>query len=73
MNVVSDLVPGDFIHVLGDAHVYKNHVEPLQEQLRNVPKPFPVSYLASEDVFLAYISSSFKKCVDFTICGNINT
>lgn len=41
---VSDLVPGDFIHVLGDAHVYKNHVDPLQEQLRNVPKPFPVGY-----------------------------
>ncbi len=39
-----DLVPGDFIHVLGDAHVYKNHVEPLQAQLKNTPKPFPVSF-----------------------------
>lgn len=38
---VCDLVPGDLVHVLGDAHVYKNHVEPLQEQLKNVPKPFP--------------------------------
>jgi dihydrofolate reductase/thymidylate synthase len=41
---VCDLVPGDFIHVLGDAHVYKNHVEPLQAQLKNTPKPFPVSF-----------------------------
>ncbi|XP_024394486.1 bifunctional dihydrofolate reductase-thymidylate synthase 1 [Physcomitrium patens] len=38
---VCDLVPGDFVHVLGDAHVYKNHVEPLQEQLQNTPMPFP--------------------------------
>ena len=28
---VCGLKRGEFIHVLGDAHVYKNHVEPLQE------------------------------------------
>ncbi|PNY08253.1 bifunctional dihydrofolate reductase-thymidylate synthase-like protein [Trifolium pratense] len=39
---VCDLVPGDFIHVIGDAHVYRNHVKPLQEQLQNLPKPFPI-------------------------------
>ena len=35
------LKPGDFVHTLGDAHVYSNHVEPLQEQLKRQPKPFP--------------------------------
>ncbi|WOL06790.1 bifunctional dihydrofolate reductase-thymidylate synthase isoform X3 [Canna indica] len=39
---VCDLSPGDFIHVIGDAHVYINHVRPLKEQLKNKPKPFPV-------------------------------
>ncbi|KAG2397917.1 Bifunctional dihydrofolate reductase-thymidylate synthase [Vigna angularis] len=39
---VCDLVPGDFSHVIGDAHVYRNHVRPLQEQLQNQPKPFPI-------------------------------
>ncbi|XP_052194424.1 bifunctional dihydrofolate reductase-thymidylate synthase-like [Diospyros lotus] len=39
---VCDLVPGDFVHVLGDAHVYCAHVRPLQEQLKMLPKPFPV-------------------------------
>ncbi len=27
------LRPGELVHVLGDAHVYLNHIEPLQEQL----------------------------------------
>ena len=39
---MTDLKRGEFVHVLGDAHVYKNHVDPLQEQLKNTPKPFPV-------------------------------
>ncbi|KAL5252828.1 hypothetical protein ACHWQZ_G015559 [Mnemiopsis leidyi] len=38
---VTDLHPGDFIHTLGDAHVYNNHVTPLQEQLARAPRPFP--------------------------------
>ena len=33
---VCGLVPGEFIHIIGDTHVYKDHVEPLQEQVRNV-------------------------------------
>ncbi|KAG5526665.1 hypothetical protein RHGRI_032811 [Rhododendron griersonianum] len=39
---VCDLVPGDFVHVIGDAHVYLNHIRPLQEQLQKLPKPFPI-------------------------------
>lgn len=38
---VCDLKPGDFIHVLGDAHVYKNHVEPLEIQIKREPYKFP--------------------------------
>lgn len=26
--------PGDFVHTLGDAHIYLNHIEPLKEQVR---------------------------------------
>ncbi|KAA8536086.1 hypothetical protein F0562_028564 [Nyssa sinensis] len=39
---VCDLVPGDFVHVIGDAHVYSTHVRSLHEQLRKLPKPFPI-------------------------------
>jgi thymidylate synthase len=32
---------GEFVHVLGDAHIYRNHVEPLLLQLEREPRPFP--------------------------------
>lgn len=35
------LKPGEFIHTLGDAHVYLNHVDPLKEQLKREPRKFP--------------------------------
>ncbi|XP_054761907.2 thymidylate synthase-like [Lytechinus pictus] len=38
---VTNLKPGDFVHTLGDAHVYLNHIEPLEEQLKRTPRPFP--------------------------------
>jgi len=38
---VTDLKPGDFIHTLGDAHVYSNHVDALEQQCARVPRPFP--------------------------------
>lgn len=38
---VTNLKPGDFIHTLGDTHVYLNHVEPLKAQLERKPRPFP--------------------------------
>ena len=38
---VCNLKPGDFTHMLGDAHVYLNHIEPLKEQLSREPYRFP--------------------------------
>ena len=39
--MVVDMEPGEFIHVMGDAHVYSNHVDAVKEQLQRTPRTFP--------------------------------
>lgn len=41
MAQVCGLEAVEFIHVLGDTHVYTNHSDALQEQLQRTPRPFP--------------------------------
>ncbi len=38
---VTGLEPGEFIHTLGDAHLYVNHIEQVQEQLTRTSYPLP--------------------------------
>jgi thymidylate synthase len=42
---VVNLRPGDFVHTLGDAHVYNNHVNALKIQCKRTPQPFPKIYI----------------------------
>lgn len=46
---VTGLKAGDFVHVLGDAHVYTNHVDALTEQLKREPRPFPTLKIRHRD------------------------
>jgi thymidylate synthase len=49
----TDLQPGDFVHTLGDAHLYDNHLEQAALQLTRTPRPLPTMRLnpAVRDVF----------------------
>jgi len=38
---VTDLQPGEFIHTLGDAHLYANHIEQALTQLTRTPRALP--------------------------------
>lgn len=38
---VTGLAPGEFIHTLGDAHIYLNHIEQVKLQLTRQPYPLP--------------------------------
>ena len=38
---VCGLRAGEFVHVIGDCHIYRNHEEALREQITREPRPFP--------------------------------
>ena len=45
---VTNLKPGDFVHTLGDAHLYSNHFEQAREQLGRTPKALPALWINPE-------------------------
>ena len=49
---VTGLKPGEFIHTLGDAHLYLNHLEQVQTQLVREPRPLPSMRLNPERISL---------------------
>lgn len=48
MAQVTGLKPGEFVHILGDTHIYHSHYEQVKEQLRRMPYPLPKLWLNPE-------------------------
>lgn len=50
---VAGLKPGEFVHTLGDAHIYRNHFEQVREQLSREPRALPKMVInpAVHDIF----------------------
>lgn len=58
---VSGLKPGEFIHVIADAHIYDRHVPAVEEIIKNEPKPAPKFIIdPAVDDFYKFTRDSFS-------------
>ena len=58
---ISGFEPGEFVHVIADAHIYDRHVPVIEELIKNEPKPAP-KFLIDPEVkdFYAFTRDSFR-------------
>lgn len=64
---ITGKVAKEFIHVIGDAHVYVDHAEPLKTQLERTPYPFPK--LTFSKPFSSLEEAEQLEFVDFIVDG----
>ncbi|THD63683.1 thymidylate synthase [Phenylobacterium sp.] len=57
---VVGLEPGEFVHTLGDAHLYLNHLEQARAQLAREPLPLPIMEIAPKRDLFAFEYEDFK-------------
>jgi thymidylate synthase len=60
MAQVTGLQPGEFVHSFGDAHLYLNHVEQAERQLKRDPLPFPTLTLAPRSDLFTFAYDDFR-------------
>ena len=46
--LLCNMIPGEFVHTIGDAHIYENHIEAAKEQIKRIPLGNPKLQLNTE-------------------------
>jgi thymidylate synthase len=58
---VCNLLPGEFVHTFGDAHIYQNHIEQVRLQLTRTPKTLPKLHILKDtDNIEAFTFADFE-------------
>ncbi|GAA4124951.1 thymidylate synthase [Knoellia locipacati] len=57
---LTDLEPGEFVHTLGDAHLYSNHLEQARLQLTREPRPLPTMRITPKAAIDDYDLGDFE-------------
>lgn len=66
---VTGLLPGRFTHVLGDAHIYLNHTDAVEQQLSRTPRPFPRLLIKERDDGTTIAEIDDFNADDFQVIG----
>jgi thymidylate synthase len=56
---VTGLMPGEFVHTFGDAHLYVNHLDQARLQVSRDPRPFPAMRIAPKTDLFAFDYEDF--------------
>jgi len=65
MAQVCNLQPGTFVHTFGDAHIYSNHLDQVDEQLTRAPRPLPTLQLNESVTDLFHFSMDDIAITDY--------
>jgi thymidylate synthase len=69
---VCGLRVGEFVHVLGDAHIYLNHVDQVKEQLTREPLPAPRLWLNPDITDITQFTMSDIRLDNYTSLSSIS-
>jgi thymidylate synthase len=69
---VCGLEVGEFVHVLGDAHIYLNHVDQVKEQLTREPLPAPTLWLNPDVTDITQFSMDDIRLNDYQSLSSIS-
>ena len=64
--------PGKLHHVIGDCHIYEEHVPSVTQQLKRIPKPFPKLTISDSLTDINTITEDMITLEDYTSYGRLS-